>query len=170
MNKRIEDALNLQINRELFSEYLYLSMAAWFAAEGLNGFENFFIVQAQEERFHAMKLYRYINERGGRVILKKLEEPKTDFSGIHQIFELSLEHEKFITKSINGLMDLAITENDHATKSLLNWYVDEQVEEESSMQAVLDKLKYIGETGQGILILDGEFAARQFNLPAENQN
>lgn len=164
--KKIEDAVNLQINKELFSEYLYLSMATWFAAEGLDGFENFFIVQAQEERFHAMKFYNFIKERGGRVILKKLEDPKTDFASIKEVFELSLEHEKFISNSINEIMDLAIKENDHATKSFLNWYVDEQVEEEASMQAVLDKLKYIGEKGHGILMLDNEMAARTFTAPA----
>ncbi len=164
--KKIEDAVNLQINKELFSEYLYLSMATWFAAEGLDGFENFFIVQAQEERFHAMKFYNFIKERGGRVILKKLEDPKTDFTSIREVFELSLEHEKFISNSINEIMDLAIKENDHATKSFLNWYVDEQVEEEASMQAVLDKLKYIGEKGHGVLMLDKEMAARTFTAPA----
>lgn len=166
LQKKITEALNVQINKELFSEYLYLSMAAWFAAEGLSGFENFFIVQAQEERFHAMKFYRFVNERGGRVLLQKLEQPQTDFSSVQEIFQLALEHEIFISNSINEIMDLAITEKDHATKSMLNWFVDEQVEEEASMQTILDKLKLIGGNGQGMLMLDKDLAARVFTPPA----
>lgn len=166
LNRKIEEALNLQINKELFSEYLYLSMATWFAAKGLSGFENFFIVQAQEERFHAMKFYRFVNERGGRVLLKKLDDPKTDFDSVEEIFKLALEHEIFISNSINEIMDLAIAEKDHATKSMLNWFVDEQVEEEASMQAILDKLGLIGGKGQGLLMLDSELAKRVFTPPA----
>ena len=163
--KKIEDAINGQINKELFSEYLYLSMATYFAAEGLSGFENFFIVQAQEERFHAMKFYHFINERGGRVLLKKLNDPKTDFASIEEVFKLSLDHERFISKSIYELMDLAIEEKEHATKSFLNWFIDEQVEEEASMQAILDKLKLIGGKGQGLLMLNTELAARVYTPP-----
>jgi ferritin len=165
--KTVEKAINNQINKELYSEYLYLSMATWFAAEGLEGFENFFIVQAQEERFHAMKFYNFVKERGGRVILKKLADPKTDFNSIEEVFQLALEHEIFISKSINELMDLAIEEKDHATKSFLNWFIDEQVEEEASMQAILDKLKLIGGKGQGILMLNSELGQRVFNPPTE---
>lgn len=163
--EKIEDAINLQINKELFSEYLYLSMATYFAAEGLSGFENFFIVQAQEERFHAMKFYHFVNERGGRVLLKKLGDPKTDFISVEEIFNMALEHEIFISNSINDIMDLAIGEKDHATKSFLNWFIDEQVEEEASMQAILDKLKLVGGKGQGILMLDNELGQRVFTPP-----
>ncbi len=163
--KKIEAALNMQINKELFSEYLYLSMATYFAAEGLSGFESFFIVQAQEERFHAMKFYNFVNERGGRVLLKKLEDPKTDFVSVKEIFELALGHERFISKSIYELMDLAIEEKDHATKSFLNWFVDEQVEEEASMEAILDKLKLIGGKGHGLLMMDNELGTRTFAPP-----
>ncbi|NQT65850.1 MAG: ferritin [FCB group bacterium] len=165
LSKKIENALNVQINKELFSEYLYLSMATYFAAEGLSGFENFFIVQAQEERFHAMKFYNFVNERGGRVLLKKLEDPKTDFVSVEEIFELALGHERFISKSIYELMDLAIEEKDHATKSFLNWFVDEQVEEEASMEAILDKLKLIGGKGHGLLMMDNELGVRTFTPP-----
>lgn len=165
LSKKIEDALNVQINKELFSEYLYLSMATYFAAEGLSGFENFFIIQAQEERFHAMKFYNFVNERGGRVLLKKLEDPKTDFVSVDEIFELALGHERFISKSIYELMDLAIEEKDHATKSFLNWFVDEQVEEEASMEAILDKLKLIGGKGHGLLMMDHELGTRTFTPP-----
>lgn len=165
LSKKIENTLNVQINKELFSEYLYLSMATYFAAQGLSGFENFFIVQAQEERFHAMKFYHFVNERGGRVLLKKLADPKTDFSSIEEVFKLSLDHERFISKSIYEIMDLAIEEKEHATKSFLNWFVDEQVEEEASMQAILDKLKLIGGKGQGLLMLNTELGLRVFSPP-----
>ncbi|MDA3812868.1 MAG: ferritin [Candidatus Cloacimonetes bacterium] len=165
LSKKIENAVNVQINKELFSEYLYLSMATYFAAEGLSGFENFFIVQAQEERFHVMKFYNFVNERGGRVLLKKLEDPKTDFVSVEEIFELALGHEIFISKSIYELMDLAIEEKDHATKSFLNWFVDEQVEEEASMEAILDKLKLIGGKGHGLLMMDNELGVRTFTPP-----
>ncbi|HPR18063.1 MAG TPA: ferritin [Candidatus Cloacimonadota bacterium] len=164
--KKIEEAINVQINKELFSEYLYLSMATWFAAKGLNGFENFFLVQVQEERFHAMKFYNFVKSRGGKVLLAKIDAPQTEFNSIEEIFQLALEHEVFITNSINELMNLASEEKDHATKSLLNWYVDEQVEEEATMQGVLDKLRLIGGKGQGMLMLDNELAQRVFTPPA----
>ena len=167
ISQNLLDAINKQINKELFSEYLYLSMATYFAAEGLSGLENFFIVQAQEERFHAMKFYNFINERGGRVLLKKLEDPKTDFVSVQEVFELSLGHERYISKSIYEIMDLAIEEKDHATKSFLNWFVDEQVEEEASMEAILDKLKLIGGEGHGLLMIDNELGQRVFNPPVK---
>jgi ferritin len=167
ISQTLLDAINKQINKELFSEYLYLSMATYFAAEGLSGFENFFIVQAQEERFHAMKFYNFVNERGGRVLLKKLEDPKTDFVSVQEVFELSLGHERYISKSIYEIMDLAIEEKEHATKSFLNWFVDEQVEEEASMEAILDKLKLIGGEGHGLLMLDNELGQRVFTPPVK---
>jgi len=121
ISQKLQDAINYQINRELFSEFYYLSMASYFNSVGLSGFENFFLVQGQEERFHAMKLYRFVNERGGRVLLQAIEAPKTDFKSALEIFELAYDHEKLVSKLINDLMDLAIKENDHATKNHLNW-------------------------------------------------
>ncbi len=166
ISEKLQDRINLQINRELFSEYLYFSMAAWFASMNLPGFENFFVVQAQEEHFHTMKFYNYLNERGGRVILDKIEKPQVDFESAEEIFDLAYKHEQFVTKSINELMDLAIEENDHATRSMLNWYVDEQVEEENSMEAILGQLKFIGGKGHGMLMLDRELASRTYTPPA----
>lgn len=167
ISQKLQDAVNEQINKELFSEYLYLSMAAYFESINLGGFANFMKVQAEEERFHAMKFFDFMNERGGRVILKKIDEPEVDFDGPTSIFEKTLKHEQFVTKSINELMDLAIKENDHATKSFLNWYVDEQVEEEDTMDGILEKLKMIGEKGNGIFMLDRELASRTFNPQTE---
>jgi len=167
ISKKLQDAFNYQINRELFSEYYYLSMASYFNSVGLSGFENFFLVQVQEERFHAMKLYGFLNERGGRVILQAIEAPKTTFKSATEIFELAYEHEKLVSSLINKLMDLAIKEKDHAATNHLNWFVGEQVEEEVSMETILNKLKLIGGEGHGLLMLDNELAQRIFTPPVK---
>jgi len=168
ISKKLEKAINEQINKELYSEYLYLSMAAYLESIGLSGMARFFKVQVQEERFHAMKFFDYLNERGGRVVLSKIEQPQVDFNSAVEIFELSYKHEQFVTKSINDLMDLAISENDHATRSFLNWYVDEQVEEEDSMDTIVNQLKLIDGKGHGLLMLDKELGQRTFS-PAEEE-
>jgi len=167
ISQKLETAINEQINKELFSEYYYLSMASYFNSVGLDGFENFFLVQAEEERFHAMKMYRFVNERGGRVILSQIDTPKTEFASSLEVFQLAYEHEQFVTKLINDLMDLAISENDHAAKSFLNWFVDEQVEEEDSMESIVSKLKLIDGQGNGLLMLNKELAARTFTPATE---
>lgn len=166
ISKKLEDAINYQINRELFSEYYYLSMASYFNSVGLSGFENFFLVQVEEERFHAMKMYRFLNEKGGQVKLAAIEAPKTEFNSAQEVFELAYEHEKLVSKLINDLMDLAIAENDHAARNHLNWFVEEQVEEEDSMETILNKLKLIKGEGHGLLMLDNELAQRTFTPPA----
>ena len=166
ISKKLEEAINYQINRELFSEYYYLSMASYFNSVGLSGFENFFLVQVEEERFHAMKMYRFLNEKGGQVKLAAIEAPKTEFKSAQEVFELAYEHEKLVSKLINDLMDLAIAENDHAARNHLNWFVEEQVEEEDSMQTIVNKLKLIKGEGHGLLMLDNELAQRTFTPPA----
>ncbi len=165
ISQKLEQAINYQINRELFSEYYYLSMASYFNSTGLSGFENFFLVQVEEERFHAMKMYRFLNEKGGRVNLEAIEAPKTDFKSAMEVFELAYKHEQLVSGLINDLMDLAIKENDHAAKNFLNWFVEEQVEEEASMDTILNKLKLIGGEGHGLLMLDNELSQRAFNPP-----
>lgn len=161
ISKKMQEAINEQINKELYSEYLYLSMAAYFDALGYEGFAHFMKVQAKEEHEHAMKFYEYLNDRGGRVILKQIDEPQTDFDSVNEVFDLSYKHEQFVTKSINELVDLASKENDHASVSFLNWYVDEQVEEEATMDAILTKLEMIDGKGMGLLMLDRELARRE---------
>ena len=168
ISEKLQDAINEQINRELYSGYLYLSMAAYFDSMNLPGFASFMKVQEEEERFHAMKFYDFLNERGGRVVLKKIAQPEVDFDSPIEVFEQSLKHEQLVTKSINELMDLAIAENDHAAKSFLNWYVDEQVEEEDTMDGIVNKLKMIGAKGHGMLMMDKELGARTFTPPSEN--
>jgi len=167
ISKKLEDAINYQINRELFSEYYYLSMASYFSSIGLSGFENFFLIQVEEERFHAMKMYKFLNEKGGKVTLQAIEEPTTEFKSPLEVFELAYTHEKLVSKLINELMDLAIKENDHAAKNHLNWFVDEQVEEEDSMDTIVNKLKLIDGEGYGLLMLDKELGQRTFTPPAK---
>lgn len=165
ISQKLQDAFNEQINKELYSEYLYFSMAAWLDAENLPGFANFFKIQVQEERFHTMKMYDFLNERGGKVYLKEIDKPQVDFASVLEIFEIAYKHEQFVSKLINELMDLAIEEKDHATKSFLNWFIDEQVEEEASMDAIVGKLKMLGGNGHGMLMIDNELGARVFNPP-----
>ncbi|MFO7890499.1 MAG: ferritin [bacterium] len=165
ISQKMTDAINVQINKELYSEYLYLSMAAYFSSEGLSGFENFFLVQAEEERFHAMKFYHFVNERGGRVYFDKIDKPEAEFDSTIAVFEKAYDHEKYVTSLINKLMDIAIQENDHATKSFLNWYVDEQIEEEDSMESILNKLKMIKGKGNGLLMMDKDLGSRTFTPP-----
>lgn len=167
ISKKLEEAINNQINRELFSEYYYLSMASYFNSTGLSGFENFFLVQVEEERFHAMKMYRFLNERGGRVFLKEIEAPKTEFNSPLEVFELAYDHEKLVSSLINNLMDLAIQENDHAAKRHFDWFVEEQVEEEASMETTLNKLKLVKGEGHGLLMMDNELAQRVFTPPVK---
>ncbi|PIE61967.1 MAG: ferritin [Desulfobacterales bacterium] len=167
ITEKLEKAINYQINRELFSEYYYLSMASYFNSTGLDGFENFFLVQVEEERFHAMKMYRFLNEKGGSVILDSIEAPKTEFKSPLEVFQLAYEHEKLVSGLINDLMDIAIEEKDHAAKHFLNWFVEEQVEEEASMESILSKLKLINGEGHGLLMLDAELGQRSFTPPGK---
>ncbi len=167
ISEKLEKALNDQINKELYSEYLYLSMAVYLAHENLDGFANFMFIQTQEEHAHATKMINYLLERGGKVVLKQIDEPKTDFDSVKQIFELALNHEKFISKSINELMDIAIQENDHSAKGFLQWFVDEQVEEESSMEKIVYKLSFMKDSPHGIMMVDSELSKRVFNPPQE---
>lgn len=163
LTSKLLEALNNQINRELFSEYLYLGMAGYCYSIDLNGFANFFMVQAQEEHQHALKIYNYIYDRNGKVILKSLDAPKMEYNSIKEVFEETLKHEQAVTTAIHSLMELAIKENDHATVSFLKWFVDEQVEEELVVTKILNKFKLIGNEGAGLLFLDSELGKRTFN-------
>lgn len=166
-SEKLLDELNEQIKFELFSANYYLAMAAYCAAEGLAGFANFFEVQAEEERFHAMKFFHFINEMGERAQIRGLDEPKNEYGSLEEIFTLALDHEKFVTKRIYFLMDMASEEKEHATISFLTWFIDEQVEEEASMSDLLHKVKLLGGAGQGIFMLDKELAQRSFTAPTK---
>jgi len=166
MDDKMLQAINDQINAELYSGYLYVSMAAYFDALNLPGFANWMKVQELEERFHAFKFYDYVNGRGGRVTLKAIEGPPTQWDSPLAAFEHVLRHEQMVTGRINALVDLAADLKDHATYNFLQWYVSEQVEEESNATALIAKLKLIGDSGQGLLMLDKELAVRVFTPPA----
>ncbi len=167
LKKKIEDALNEQLNAELYSAYLYLSMAAYYHSLNLNGFANWMQVQAQEEMTHVMKFYDYINDRGARIKLMPVEGPPTDWKSPLAVFEAVLKHEQLVTSLIYKLVDLSVKEKDRSTESFLQWFVDEQVEEESSADAVIQQVKLAGETGPGLFMLDRELATRVYTPPAE---
>jgi ferritin len=163
---KIQDALNKQLNAELYSSYLYLSMAAYFESINLKGFANWMRVQAQEELMHAMKFYDFINERGGRVTLTPIDGPPTQWDSPLAVFEHVYQHEQKVTGLINNLVNLTISEADHATNNFLQWFVAEQVEEESSADEVVQKLKIAGDRGGGLFMLNQELGQRVFTPPA----
>jgi ferritin len=165
LKKTIESALNQQINAEFHSAYLYLSMSSYFQSLGMAGCANWMKVQYQEELAHATRFFDYVLERGGRVLLTPIGEVKVDFNNVLHVFEETLAHELTVTGLINSLMDLSIKESDHATKSFLQWFVDEQVEEEANVEQILNNLKLINGEGQGLLMMDREMQARVFVNP-----
>jgi len=167
LNKKMTEALNGQINKEIYSAYLYLSMSAYSSFIGLKGFANWFMVQYHEEMEHAMKIYNYIDEQREQVKLMAGEQPATEFDSELDMFEKTLEHEKFITKSINDLVDLAIEEKDHATNIFLQWFVTEQIEEEGNDNDIIAKLKLVGEGGNGLFMIDRELESRVYIPPAK---
>jgi ferritin len=158
---RMQKALNGQVNAELYSSYLYLSMNAYFKSVNLDGFANWMYAQAQEELMHAMKFYDFINQRGGRTLLAAIEAPPDQWDSPLAVFEDTLKHEKKVTGLINGLVDIAMEERDHATQIFLQWFVTEQVEEEESVGNVLEQLKLLGDAKQGLFMMDRQLATRQ---------
>lgn len=160
LKENVEEALNEQINAELYAAYLYQSMAAHFEDQSLGGFAHWMDLQAEEELEHARKIYDFVNERGGRVVLMGIDKPKTKWESGLEAFEDSLDHEKKVTKMINDLVALADEENDYATHSFLQWFVDEQVEEEDSVGEIVDRLKLVSDSNQGIFMMDDRLGAR----------
>ncbi len=165
ISSTMNDAINKQINAEFYSAYLYLSMAIYFESVDLSGFANWMRVQAEEEQFHAMKFYDYLHERDGKVELEAIEKPTVKFDGLLEAFEQSLEHEQKITAMINDLMALAMDEKDFATANFLQWFIEEQVEEEASVKSIIAQLKMIDGKGHALLMFDREFATRKFVAP-----
>jgi ferritin len=165
LTKKIMQALNGQINAEIYSAYLYYSMSAYFESVSLPGFSNWMKMQAQEEMFHATKFVDYVNERGGRVILEAIEKPPFAWDSALQVLEAVLKHEQKVTGLINALVDLANLEHDHASAIFLQWFVLEQVEEEAGVGVVLGKLKLINNDSSGMFSLDQEMGQRIFTPP-----
>ena len=159
-SEKLLQELNNQFNFELLSGHYYMAMAAYCASEDLEGFENFFIVQGQEEYQHAMRFIHIINEMDGRVKMLAIEEPNNDYESLVDVFEQALHHEKLVTSRINNLMSMAKEENCYATINFLQWFIAEQLEEESSMKTIITSLKRIGENYAGIYMLDKELSTR----------
>ena len=167
ISQKMNDALNEQVNAELFSSYLYLSMSAWCSERSLSGFANWMRAQAQEEMFHGMKIYDYILERGGSIDLKIIDKPSADWSSPLAVAEEVAAHEAKVTGLINDLVEVAMAEKDHASNIFLQWFVAEQVEEEASAGDVLERMKMIGDDSAGMFAMDLELGKRTFTLPEE---
>lgn len=166
MNKKIEEAINAQINAEMWSAYLYLSMATKCHDLGYAGMANWFEIQFKEEQDHAHIFYNYVISRGGRVTLKAIDDVPTEWKDALDMFKNTLEHEQKVTSLINDLYALATKEKDYATQSMLKWFIDEQVEEEDHARTMIDNLKMINGNGYGMYMLDKELAARVYTVPS----
>lgn len=160
VNKKMADALNEQINAEMYSAYLYLSMGSWFEDKGLLGIAHWFRCQYLEENMHAMKIYNFVFERGAKVNLKAIEGPKTEWTTYLEVFQQVAEHEEHVTSLINNLVTLARELNDYASESFLMWFIDEQVEEEATAGDLVSRMKLIGDNPNALLMLDAELKAR----------
>jgi ferritin len=160
ISKAMQDAINEQINKEMYSSYLYLSMAAYFESTGLPGAAKWMRVQAGEENEHAMKFFEHIIDRGGKVELKAIAAPETEWAGPMAAFKAVLEHEQFVTKSITDLYEVALKEKDYPAQVLLQWYINEQVEEEKNATAIIDSMKRIDSRETAVLQLDHQLAKR----------
>jgi ferritin len=145
LSKKMLDILNQQTEKEAYASQLYLAMATWSEKQGLEGISAWFYAQAEEERVHMMKFIRYIAERGAHAIVPKVDKPPVKFEGVKALFEASLEHEKMVTAAINDIVSLSLEEKDYATNNWIQWFVAEQLEEETSVQAILDKLEILGD-------------------------
>ncbi len=157
LSKKMEKILNAQVEKEAYASQLYLSMASWAEVQGYAGISSWFYAQAEEERVHMMKFIHYINERGGHAIVPSLQQPPSDFKGVKAVFDASLEHEQMVTGAINNIVSLSLEEKDYTTNNWIQWFVTEQLEEESSVQAVIDKLKMLGD--KNIYLFDRDIMA-----------
>lgn len=168
LKKRVEEILNEQLNREFYSAYLYLSMSAYFDSTDLPGFAHHMKVQYQEEMAHAIRIFNYLSNVGGRVELKAIAQPKNVWNGIIEVFEETHKHECFITDSINNVLAVAHEEHDYATINMLQWFIGEQVEEEATVLKILNQLRMIEGKGSGLFMLDREMGQRVSNVNLEN--
>jgi ferritin len=160
IKQTVQDALNEQIKQELYSSYVYLAVAAYCERASLPGFAHWMSVQSAEERTHAMKLYDFILDRGGKVELKAIDAPASEFGSPMQIAEKALEHEKLVTGLIEDLYELAVKEHDYAAVSMLQWFIDEQVEEEKNATLLVDQVRMVGDNRAALLMLDMELGKR----------
>jgi len=167
ISKEMNEAINCQINAELYSSYLYLSMSTWFSERSLSGFATWMRGQAQEELFHSIKMLDYVLERGGKVEYGVIDKPVGDWSTPLDVMEETAAHEAKVTGLINDLVEIALEKRDHATNIFLQWFVTEQVEEEASVGEIVEKMKMIGDASQGLFAMDMELGKRVFTPPSE---
>jgi ferritin len=167
LTKKMEEALNSQIQKEMYSAYLYMAMSADCSDKGLAGFATWLMVQYHEEMFHAMKIYEFIDDRNGRPIVPAIQQPPKEWNTALTLFEEVLAHEETVTASINDLMATARSENDNASQTFIEWYVTEQIEEEKNADDIIKKIKLAGEKGPGLYMLDKEVGARTLTAPAD---
>ena len=165
LSEKLLNRLNSQVNFEIYSAYVYLSMAAYCESVDLSGFANFFKVQSQEELFHAMKFYDYIFQKNGVVVLEQIEKPSGNFESITNVFETGYEHEQIVTSRLYNIADIATEEKEHATISLLNWFINEQVEEENTFNSILKKIRRAENNPAALYMIDDELAARVYTPP-----
>lgn len=170
IKKTVESAINEQIKREEFSSRLYLSMAIWCEANGYPGAAAFLYRQADEERMHQLKFVHYVNDRGGKAALMALSSPESHFESLSHVFKQVMEHEQYITASINDLYEVTLNEKDYTTGNFLQWYINEQIEEESTMATILDKINLVGNDKSGMFHIDKELSAMAAAAPAPTAN
>lgn len=169
MNKKIEKALNDQVSKEASSSQFYLAMASWAENHGLNGTAKFMYTHSDEERFHMLKLVKFINERGGIAVIPGIKNPPTEFKSLSKVFELLLEHELMVTESINNVVHICLEEKDYTTHNFMQWYVSEQMEEEALARTILDKLKLIGGDKGSLYLFDRDLENSTIqSAPANN--
>lgn len=168
LKQTVLDKLNQQMNDEILSAYLYLSMCGYLESISLKGFSNWMRIQSQEELTHAWRLFKYINDRSGRAVMHAVDQPQHDWGSPLEVLEHVYRHECLVSEKINECVGLALQENDHSTNAMLQWFVTEQIEEEATADEVVQKLKLIGDNSSGLYLLDSEMANRQFvATPAE---
>lgn len=164
ISEKMTSELNIQLNKEFYSAYLYLGMSTWCADVGYNGSATWFMAQYEEERAHALKVYKYMLDQGSKIELLTIEQPEIKYESLLACFEDSLDHEQMMTHSFNELCDLAIKQKDHASYGFFQWFVQEQIEEEASVGEIIAKLKLVGD-GNGIFMIDSQLADRKLINP-----
>jgi ferritin len=160
LGKKVQDAINEQIKNELYSGYLYLAMSAYFEAKNLPGFAHWMRMQAEEEQEHALKFFDFVNDRGARVVLQAIDQPPVEWESPLAVFEQTLEHEQKVTGLINQLYELGLEENDYPTQVMLQWFIDEQVEEEKNATGIVETLRLAGDKGQALIMMDRALGRR----------
>lgn len=165
ISDKMTEALNQQINAELYSSYLYLAMSTYTAENGYPGAANWFFIQVKEEMTHAQRAYDYVCSQDAHIELETIEKPPTEFESLRHVFDETLKHEQKVTAMVNDLVDLAQAEKDHGTYNFLLWFVDEQIEEEENVRDIIAQLKLAGDVGPGAMMLDKELRSRTFTLP-----